>query len=181
MAHTTSFLEQRVYIDPHNFIFVDDVHETLLPPVLPLFLKSAQYGTVGVAATYRTDCSLLCLAFATLTRALVVHFSKQPNEQPNQQQQQKKKTWKMEKKEEKKKKREGKKKKKQGQQQKPTIPPRTLLQDHILCDSNIQLYGYRMDRIAVAIFLELSLRINAAVDILSVSSGSRDRRSLQAI
>ncbi|OJA13623.1 hypothetical protein AZE42_03977 [Rhizopogon vesiculosus] len=71
--------------------------------------------------------------------------------------------------------------KRQGQQQKLTISPRTLLQDHILCDSNIQLYGYRMDRIAVAIFLELSLRINAAVDILSVSSDSHDRRSLQAI
>jgi regulator of nonsense transcripts 1 len=38
-----------------------------------------------------------------------------------------------------------------------------------------------MDRIAVAVFLELDLRINAAVDILSVSIAQHDRHSPQAI
>ncbi|OJA10252.1 hypothetical protein AZE42_12617 [Rhizopogon vesiculosus] len=38
-----------------------------------------------------------------------------------------------------------------------------------------------MDRIAIARFLEPELRINAAVDILSVSTVQHDRRSLQAI
>ncbi|KAG2074302.1 hypothetical protein BDR04DRAFT_978422, partial [Suillus decipiens] len=39
-------------------------------------------------------------------------------------------------------------------------------------------YGYRIDRIALALFQDLSLCINGAVDILSVSDHSR--RSLQA-
>ncbi|KAG2071020.1 hypothetical protein BDR04DRAFT_996183, partial [Suillus decipiens] len=39
-------------------------------------------------------------------------------------------------------------------------------------------YGYRLDRIALGLYLDLSLRINAAVDILSVSIS--DRRSLEA-
>ncbi|KAG2367902.1 hypothetical protein BDR07DRAFT_1250256, partial [Suillus spraguei] len=40
-------------------------------------------------------------------------------------------------------------------------------------------YGYRIDRIALALFQDLSLRINGAVDVLSVSTSGR--RSIQAI
>jgi hypothetical protein len=156
MTHTISTLQQNVYIADHPPIIVDDVHEnTIAPLVLRRLVDSAQDGAVGVAAAYHPDCTLSYLAFATLTRGLVVHFS--PPQKANQWQ-----------------------KKKKGQaQQPPFYRGRILLQEHILCDPNVQLYGYRMDKITVAIFLELSLRINAAVDILSLY-GRHGRRSLLA-
>ncbi|OAX35939.1 hypothetical protein K503DRAFT_337979, partial [Rhizopogon vinicolor AM-OR11-026] len=157
MAHTIFSLQQNVYVATHDPIVVDDIHESVISSaVLSRFLSSVQGGTVGMAATYRSDCSLSCLAFATLTCALVVHFSApgKPNRQKN---------------------------KKKGQEQQPPISlGRALLQDHILCNPGIQLYAYMMDRISISLFLDLSLRINAAVDILSVSHLD-DRRSLQAL
>jgi hypothetical protein len=159
MTHTISTLQQNVYIADHPPIVVDDVHEnTISPPLLRRLVDSAQDGAVGVAAAYHRDCTLSYLTFATLTRGLVVHFS--PPQKANQ--------WK--------------KKKKQGQaQQPPLYRGRTLLQEHILCDPNVQLFGYRMDRITVAILMELSLRVNAAVDILSLVAGRKGRRSFEAL
>jgi len=152
MTHTISSLQQSVYTESHHAILIEDIHENSLSlPVLERLLKSVQDGTVGVASVYRSDCSLSCLAFATLTRGLVVNFVASP------------------------------KTKKGQEQQLPVYRGRTLLQDLILCDSNIQLYGYRIDRIAAALFLDLSLRINAAVDMLSVNPDRYDRRSLQAL
>jgi hypothetical protein len=159
-------VKQSIYIAAHDPIVIEDVHENIVSPaLLRCLLDSAQgsdcctttpaSGTVGVAATYLPDCSLSCLAFATLTRALVVHFS--TPEKLNQ--------W-----------------KKKGDEQQPSVSRgRAFLRDRILCDPDIQLYGYMMDRIAVAVFLELELRINAAVDILSVSTAQHDRHSPQAI
>jgi hypothetical protein len=157
MTHTISTLQQNIYTATHAPIVVDDVHEnTISPLLLRRLVDSAQDGAVGVAATYHPDCTLSCLAFATLTRGLVVHFS--PPQKANQWQ------------------------KKKGQAQQPLFyRGRTLLQEHILCDPNVQLFGYRMDRIAVAVFMELSLRINAAVDILSVAAGRNSRRSFEAL
>ena len=159
MTHKISSVQQNIYIATHDPIIVDDVHENIIsPPLLLRFVDSAKDGIVGLAATYHPDCSLSCLTFATLTRALIVRIS--PTQKPTAQ----------------------KKNRGQQQQQQPSVSQgRILLRDHILCDPNIQLYGYRMDRIAVALFLDLSLRINAAVDILSVCSNRASRRSLQAI
>ncbi|KAG2154057.1 hypothetical protein DEU56DRAFT_726252 [Suillus clintonianus] len=160
MTHTFFTLQQNVYKADHEPITVEDVDEnTVSSPALRRLINSAQGATVGVAARYRPDCTVSSLAFATLTRALVIHFF--TTNKPNPQQQQKKK-------------------KKKSQEQQPTVSRgRILIQDQILCDTGIQLYGYRIDRIALGVFLDLSLRINAAVDILS---GSRsDRRSLEAI
>ncbi|OJA16087.1 hypothetical protein AZE42_05642 [Rhizopogon vesiculosus] len=157
MTHTILSLQQDVYVATHDPIVVEDIHESIISPaVLNRFLSSAQGGTVGMAATYRSDCSLSSLAFATLTCGLVVHFSapEKPNRRKN--------------------------KKKGRERQSPIFPGRASLQDHILCNPSIQLYGYMMDRISVSLFLDLSLRINAVVDILSVSPKD-DRHSLQAI
>jgi hypothetical protein len=152
-------MQQNVYTDTvHDLIVVDDVHENAISPaILRRLLDSAQGAdSVGMAATYRRSCSLSCLAFATPTRALVIHFSvPKKSNQPNEE--------------------------KRQEQQPPISRGRALLRDHILCNPDIQLYGYRMDRIAVALFLDLDLQINAAVDILSVSTGQDGRRSLQAI
>jgi len=81
MAYTILSLQAEYYEATHDPIVVDDIHESIISPaVLNRFLSSAQGGTVGIAATYRPDCSLSCLAFATLTCALVVHFSAQGNQ-----------------------------------------------------------------------------------------------------
>ncbi|KAG1887016.1 P-loop containing nucleoside triphosphate hydrolase protein, partial [Suillus subluteus] len=158
MTHTFFTLQQDVYKADDGPITVEDVDENSVSSLaLQRLINSAPGASVGVAATYRPDCSLSSLAFATLTRALVIHFFA-ANKQ-NQQQQQKKK---------------------KGQEQQPLVSRgRILIQDRILCNIGIKLYGYRIDRIALALFLDLSLRLNGAVDVLSVSTS--DRRSLQAI
>ncbi|KAG1821660.1 P-loop containing nucleoside triphosphate hydrolase protein [Suillus subaureus] len=157
MTPTSVTLQQNVYKADHEPITVEDVDENnVSSPALRRLINSAPGASVGVAATYRPDCSLSSLAFATLSRALVIHFFA-ANEQNKQQQ-----------------------KKKKGQEQQPPVSRgRILIQDQILCNIGIKLYGYRIDRIALALFLDLSLRINGAVDVLSVSTS--DRRSLQAI
>jgi regulator of nonsense transcripts 1 len=147
-------VKQNIFNAHHDPIFVDDLHEDdiVSPTVLLRFLHSAHGGTIGVAASYRSNCSLSCLAFATLTHALIVRFSAP----------------------------EGKKKKNRQEQQPPVSKGRSLLGVHILCNPDIQLCGFRMDRIAVSLFLELELCINSAVDIQSVTL-TDDRRSLQAV
>jgi hypothetical protein len=157
MTHTSFTLQQNIYKADHEPITVENVDENnVSSPALRRLINSAQGATFGVAATYRTDCTLLSLAFATLTRALVIHFfaSKKQNLQHQR------------------------KKKKGQEQQSPVSRGRTLIQDQMLRDPNIRLYGYRIDRIALGLYLDLSLHINTAVDILSVSVN--DRRSLQA-
>ncbi|KAG1871933.1 P-loop containing nucleoside triphosphate hydrolase protein [Suillus tomentosus] len=159
MTHTFFTLQQNVYKADHEPITVEDVDENSVSFLaLQRIIDSAPGASVGVAAAYRPDCSLSSLAFATLTRVLVIHFFA-ANKQ-NQQQQQKKK-------------------KKAQEPQPPVSRGRILIQDRILCNIGIKLYGYRIDRIALALFRDFSLRINGAVDILSVSTS--DRRSLQAI
>ncbi|KAI6128952.1 hypothetical protein EDD16DRAFT_28177 [Pisolithus croceorrhizus] len=56
---------------------------------------------------------------------------------------------------------------------------RSLLEEQILCNADYQKYAFKMDRIAIALYLDMALRIDSAVDILSVSSSNR--RSLQAL
>ncbi|KAG1781677.1 P-loop containing nucleoside triphosphate hydrolase protein [Suillus placidus] len=157
MTHTIFSLQQNVYKADHEPIIVEDVDENnISSPALRRLINSASDASVGVAATYRPDCTLSSLAFATLTRALVIHFFA-ANKQNSQQQQ-----------------------KKKGQEQQPVVSRgRILIQDQILCNIGIKLYGYRIDRIALALFRDFSLRMNGAVDILSVTTS--DRRSLQAI
>src|ERR1700710_1109259 len=89
MTHTILTLQQNVYTAKHAPIIFDDVHEnTISLLLLRRFVDSAQDGAVGVAATYPPDCTLSCLAFATLTRGLIVHFS--PLQKANQWQKKKK-------------------------------------------------------------------------------------------
>ncbi|KAG0706770.1 hypothetical protein DFH29DRAFT_117731 [Suillus ampliporus] len=160
MPHTIFTLQQDVYKSDHDPIVVEEVDENnVSSPALRRLINSAESRAIGVTATYRADCTLSCLAFATLTRAVVVHFFASKKPKPHQQQQ----------------------KKKAQVEEPPVSRGRTLIQDQILCNPGIQLYGYRVDRIALGLFLDLSLRINAAVDILSVSRTNSDRRSLEAI
>ncbi|KAG2110823.1 P-loop containing nucleoside triphosphate hydrolase protein [Suillus discolor] len=159
MTHTFFTLQQNVYKADHEPITVEDVDENSVSFLaLQRIINSASGASVGVAAAYRPDCSLSSLAFATLTRVLVIHFFAANKQNPQQEQ----------------------KKKKKGQEPQPPVSRgRILIQDRILCNIGIKLYGYRIDRIALALFRDFSLRINGAVDVLSVSTS--DRRSLQAI
>ncbi|KAI6155155.1 P-loop containing nucleoside triphosphate hydrolase protein [Pisolithus tinctorius] len=56
---------------------------------------------------------------------------------------------------------------------------RHLLQKEILCNEDYRKCAFNMDRIAIALYLDMALRIDSAVDMLSVSLGNR--RSLQAL
>ncbi|KAF9243392.1 hypothetical protein BU15DRAFT_42953 [Melanogaster broomeanus] len=57
---------------------------------------------------------------------------------------------------------------------------RRLLQERILLSPHFQKYAFRMDQIATALYLDLSLHIDDAVDMLSVVI-KNSRRSLQAL
>ncbi|KAH7913560.1 hypothetical protein BJ138DRAFT_604646 [Hygrophoropsis aurantiaca] len=59
-------------------------------------------------------------------------------------------------------------------------PARELLRDLIFCHPQRQIYGFQMDRIAIALYLDLSLRIRAGVDLLSASKRN-NRHSLDAL
>ncbi|KAI6108110.1 P-loop containing nucleoside triphosphate hydrolase protein [Pisolithus sp. B1] len=107
-------------------------------------------GAIGISASYRHNCQLSAIAFSSPSRALVVQLTKGGSSLSNN---------------------HGKKKR--------FIQARSLLQEHILCNENYQKYAFKMDRIAIALYLDLGLRIDNAVDMLSVSTA--DRRSLQAL
>ncbi|KAI6102415.1 hypothetical protein EDD16DRAFT_905862 [Pisolithus croceorrhizus] len=107
-------------------------------------------GAIGVSASYRHNCQLSAIAFSSPSRALVVQLTKGGSSLSNN---------------------HGKKKR--------FVQARSLLQEHILCNENYQKYAFKMDRIAIALYLDLGLRIDGAVDMLSVSMA--DRRSLQAL
>jgi len=56
---------------------------------------------------------------------------------------------------------------------------RKLLRDSVLCHPDLAKFAFRMDRLAVALYLDLSLRITSGVDLLSVAKA--DRQSLEAV
>ena len=55
-----------------------------------------------------------------------------------------------------------------------------LIENHFLVNSKYQKYAFRMDQLAVALYLDSSVRINHAVDMLSVTTGN-NRQSLQTL
>lgn len=57
---------------------------------------------------------------------------------------------------------------------------RSLIQDRLLRNSKFQKYAFRMDQLAVALYLDLSIRIDDAVDMLSVTPND-SRQSPQAL
>lgn len=106
-------------------------------------------GVIGVSASYRDNCQLSAIAFSSLSRALVVHFTSGGLPQGSN-----------------------------PRKRSRIMEGRDLLEEHILCNTEYQKYAFNMDRIAIALYLDLMLRIDRAVDMLSVSLG--DRRSLEA-
>lgn len=105
---------------------------------------------LGVAATYGKQSQLSSIAFATLSQVLVVNIPARHIPQP-----------------------------KEATKQRRVARSRSLIQDRLLLNPDFQKYGFRMDQLASALFLDLSIRINDAVDMLSVTNASR--QSLQAL
>ncbi|KAI6116985.1 hypothetical protein EDD17DRAFT_564821 [Pisolithus thermaeus] len=107
-------------------------------------------GAIGISASYRANCQLSAIAFSSPSRALVVHLTNGDLSVG-------------------------------GNRSKRSriIQGRKLLEEQILCNADYQKYAFRMDRIAIALYLDMALRIDRAVDMLSVSLSNR--RSLQAL
>ncbi|KAI6042879.1 P-loop containing nucleoside triphosphate hydrolase protein [Pisolithus marmoratus] len=108
-------------------------------------------ATIGISASYREDSRLSATAFSSLSAALVVHFTVS-NDFPQGG--------------------------KHGTQAR-AAQARNLLEEQILCNADYEKYAFRMDRIAIALYLDVGLRIERAVDMLSVSRN--DRQSAQAL
>ncbi|KAI6094840.1 P-loop containing nucleoside triphosphate hydrolase protein [Pisolithus croceorrhizus] len=106
-------------------------------------------GAIGISASYRVNCQLSAIAFSSLSRALVVRLTSGRLPLASNEDKRKRIT-----------------------------QARDLLQERILCSTDHQKYAFKMDRIAIALYLDVALRIVGAVDMLSVSL--HNRRSLQA-
>ncbi|KAF8554479.1 hypothetical protein OG21DRAFT_1066024 [Imleria badia] len=113
-------------------------------------LLDATDNVLGVSATYGKRCRLSSIAFSTLSQVLVVNIPARHASQP-----------------------------KQDTKQQRVAKSRGLIEDHLLLNPKFQKYAFKMDQFAVALYLDLSVSINDAVDMLSVVNGSR--QSLQAL
>ncbi|KAI6004475.1 hypothetical protein F5J12DRAFT_146404 [Pisolithus orientalis] len=108
-------------------------------------------GAIGISASYRRHCQLGAIAFSSPTRVLVVQLASGDLSLGSN-----------------------------CSKRNRVIRARSLLERQILCNANYQKYAFQMDRIAVALYLDMALRIDSAIDMLSVSP-SDDRRSPQAL
>ncbi|KAF8554478.1 P-loop containing nucleoside triphosphate hydrolase protein [Imleria badia] len=113
-------------------------------------LLDATDRVLGVSATYGKQCQLSSIAFATLSRVLVVTIPARHVPQP-----------------------------KDAGKRRRVAKSRGLIEDHLLLNPKFQKYAFKMDQFAVSLYLDLSVRINDTVDMLSV--GNAGRQSLQAL
>ncbi|KAI6157047.1 hypothetical protein BKA82DRAFT_76492, partial [Pisolithus tinctorius] len=108
-------------------------------------------GAIGISASYRRHCQLGAIAFSSPSRALVVQLASGDLTLGSN-----------------------------CSKRNRVIRGRNLLKKQILCNANYQKYAFQMDRIVVALYLDMALRIDSAIDMLSVSPLD-DRRSPQAL
>ncbi|KAF8126929.1 hypothetical protein EV363DRAFT_498527 [Boletus edulis] len=113
-------------------------------------LLDAKDRVLGVAATYGKQCQLSSIAFSTLSHVLVVNIPARHVPQP-----------------------------KGSAKQQQVAKSRGLIQDYLLVNPKFQKHAFKMDQFATALHLDLSIRVNDAVDMLSVAVGS-GRGSLEA-
>ncbi|KAF8843772.1 P-loop containing nucleoside triphosphate hydrolase protein [Paxillus ammoniavirescens] len=120
------------------------VEEALSAQLLQPLSDTVIGGVIGVSATFRERCQLSSIAFATLSRVLVVHVPKSNVPRP-----------------------------KDRAKQLQVSRGRALLQEHILLSPKFQKHAFRMDQIATALYSDLSLCIDDGVDMLSVTTHDR--------
>ncbi|KAI6042869.1 hypothetical protein EDC04DRAFT_2563508 [Pisolithus marmoratus] len=152
MSPTLSTVSPKLFWDcSSQVVFETSSEDSLDARHLRSFLNTVMSeGAMGISASYRDNCRLSAICFSSPSRALVVHIAN-GNLSPSS----------------------------NRSKRKRIIQGRNLLQRQIFCNTNYQKYAFKMDRIAIALYLDMALRIDGAVDMLSVSSG--DRRSLQAL
>jgi len=114
-------------------------------------LLDATDRTLGVSATYGGTCQLSSIAFSTLSQVVVVNFPARHASQP-----------------------------KQDAKQGRVARSKSLIQDHLLLNPKFQKHAFKMDQLVIALYLDLSVRINDAVDMLSVNTND-NRQSLAAL
>ncbi|KAF9223781.1 hypothetical protein BS17DRAFT_704462 [Gyrodon lividus] len=144
-------LSQNLFIGEFPPITVSQCDEDAVSPQLlqPLW-DTATDCAIGVSTTHGERCQLSSIAFSTLSRVLVVNIPKSHVPWP-----------------------------KDRTKQQQVSRGRALLQEHILLCPRFHRYAFRMDQIATALYSDLSLRIDNAVDMLSVTTNGR--RSLQCL
>ncbi|KAI6095147.1 hypothetical protein F5141DRAFT_973054, partial [Pisolithus sp. B1] len=152
MSHQLSTVTPKLFRDySSEVVFETSSDDSLDAWHLHSFLSTVMpEGAIGISASYRVNCQLSAIAFSSLSRALVVRLTSGRLPLGGN---------------------EG--------ERKRIIQARNLLQERILCSTDHQKYAFKMDRIAIALYLDVALRIVGAVDMLSVSL--HNRRSLQAL
>ncbi|KAI6042874.1 P-loop containing nucleoside triphosphate hydrolase protein [Pisolithus marmoratus] len=152
MSSALSTVTPKLFRDcSSQIVFETSSDDSLDARHLRSFLSTAvAEGAIGISASYQENCQLSAIAFSSTSRALVVHLTSGDLSLCSNE-----------------------------SKRKRIIQGRSLLQERILCNAKYQKYTFKMDRIAIALYLDVALRIDDAVDMLSVSLGNR--RSLQAL
>lgn len=143
-------LQQNIFKEHHPSLHVIPCHENALSEKVVLDFLRTVDDHIGLAPTYGSNCSLASLAFSSSSQVLLVTFSTKSQR--------------------------GKKKNQRS------FPGRDLLRDFILCDTNSARpkVAFKMDRLALALYLDFGLRICDAIDLLSVVIGAK-RQSVAAL
>jgi hypothetical protein len=143
---------QQIFKSPHPTIRVHVHHENeLTREVIEAFLATTTDGAIGIAPAYGPKCVVGTLAFSSTSHVLLIRLSK-----PGSRSQ-------------------------KNKRKKNARTGHDLLKDLILCDSTRFKYAFQMNKLATALHLDLDLRINNAVDLLSACKPSSDRHSLDAL
>ncbi|KAI6041735.1 P-loop containing nucleoside triphosphate hydrolase protein [Pisolithus marmoratus] len=152
MSSALSTVTPKLFLDRSSqIVFEIASDDSLDARHLRSFLSTVMAeGAIGISASYRENCQLSTIAFSSPSRALVVQLASGNLPLGNNE-----------------------------SKRKRIMQGRNLLQKQILCNADYQKYAFEMDRIAIALYLDVALRIDSAVHMLSVSSA--DRRSLQAL
>jgi hypothetical protein len=130
-----------IFTHKHGAISVKNVYEDELDiALLDTFLATSLSRPIGVAASYGRQWKLSCIALATSTQVLIIQLGKT----------------------------RGQKFKKGRANRQPS--GRKLLQQHLLTRPDYQMVALRMDRLAVAFYLDFQTRVTEAIDLLSTST-----------
>ncbi|KAI6042866.1 hypothetical protein EDC04DRAFT_3088249, partial [Pisolithus marmoratus] len=152
MSRELSTITSELFLNKSSKIVFETVSEDSLDARhLRSFLNTVMSeGAIGISTSYRYRCQLSAVTLSLPSRALVVHLTNGDLSLGRN-----------------------------DSKRNRIIRGRNLLEEQILCNADYQKYAFKMDRIAIALYLDMALRIDDAVDVLSVSSSNR--RSLQAL
>lgn len=146
-------LQQNIFKEQQLSFHVIPCHEDNLSKKVILDFLGTVDDYIGLAPTYDKKCSLASLSLSSATHVLLVRFTTNSKRGRNKK-----------------------------QRRNLSFPGRDLLRDFILCDTDKSRpkVAFKMDRLAVALHLDLGLRICNAIDLLSVAFNAQ-RQSVAAL